>query len=153
MVVNASEVNARTWKFKFLVALWLGVCCWLVFIGLHQIAGMASIALAIYTFGFRERWQGENVASAYSVFNEGGQEIGGTFNAKQFDRQLRGIYGAAVDDDDDGVAGVPVHVATAAPAQKIDDAEKLRRRKAAAAAAEKRFESSRRAAATEAAKA
>jgi hypothetical protein len=153
MVRAAGELQRRSWRFYGGVALWVVFCVWLVTVSVHlvSIAVMGSIALAIYVFGVRERWQGEQTASAYSVFNDGGREIAGTFNARQFDRQLRGVYGGALDDDNDSGAGsgAPTHTAAKAPAEKISDDERVRRRKAAAAAAEARFAATAKATAAE----
>ena len=137
------QLNRFTWRSCLCVILWLILCACLTSIGLHQLAFILSILIAMFAFGFKERWASDRTASAYSVFNEGGSEILGTFNATKFDRQMRGVYGGALDHDgDSGASSVanPTHKASRGAVEKIDADERIRRRQNAAAAAEKRLE-------------
>lgn len=94
---------------------------------------LASIA-ALFSFGLREQWASDRSASAYSVFNEGGARLQGTFTAEQFDAQLRGGRAQAE------TGGTPVRRAVPAEdsATRISDMDRVRMRAAAASAAARR---------------
>ena len=64
---------------------------------------LVLVLVGIFTIGTRDKWESEENASAYSVFNEGGRAILGGMSAKELDGQLRGGpvggYGGDVDDE------------------------------------------------------
>lgn len=113
---------------------------------LGVLAFCGSAILVIWTFGLREKFSGEETASAYSVFNENGKAIVGGFTAAQFDSQMRGggigTENKASSSQNNPVKGsvaMAAKTASTKNTQRQSDGEKLRRRKAAAAAAEKRL--------------
>ena len=63
--------------------------------GCGILAIICSLLVAMYVFGFREKWSSETV-SAYSVLNKNQYTMPGSLTARQFDAQLRG------DIDNDG---------------------------------------------------
>ena len=119
---------------------WLAFCIAASLGGFGSLAALLSCFVALFAFGFREKWADEGL-SAYSVFNPGGKNIPGSFTAQQLDYQLRGVYGGAVDDLDDGIAQPPMARTHSRLSEKITVTERLRRREAAAAAAERRISS------------
>jgi hypothetical protein len=135
--------HQRTATFYIGCGLWTVVAGALIYLDLGVIAFVASIILAIWVFGLREKFASDDDASAYSVFNRNGLAITGGFTAQQFDRQMRGGFSVGMEDDNEHPgSGVPSAAAgsmTAKQQAKIGDSEKLRRRRAAAAAAENRF--------------
>lgn len=137
--------HERTPRFYVGLVVWLGVAALLLRHDLGVVAVVASLLLAIYVFGLRDKFDTEDTASAYAVFNRGGQAIAGTLTAGQLDLELRG--GGGVNRDDDGRAinnnkSMALRLAptnqSVPSSEKVNDAERLRRRKAAAAAAERR---------------
>jgi len=107
---------------------------------LGTVAFVGSVLLAIRTFGLRERFESEETASAYSVFNRSGKSIVGGFTAEQFDKQMRGGVAPAVNEANGIVtAGSPRHSVTRnSRIQNMTEDERIRRRSASAAAAESR---------------
>lgn len=132
--------NERTRGFYLGCFVWILLAGWLTVLDLGVIAFVVSVLLAIWVFGFRDKFSSETTASAYSVFNPGGKAILGD-GGKQLDRQLRGGGFATTtdDEDDDSREAAPLLKTTTAPRQSIGSDEKLRRRSAAAAAAERRL--------------
>lgn len=116
-------------------AAWGASCVVMAVTGFGAIAFMLSIFLCVYTFGFREKYEDDS-PSAYSVFNEGGRSIPGTFRVVGAGfSQL-----ATAEVDELGRAGFAEGAAPkdATPRANLTDDERLRRREAAAAAAERR---------------
>ena len=104
--------------------------------GLGVPSGLLLLSVAPFVFG-RRKWDGE--VSAYSVCNDDGRRIAGTFTAEQFDAQLRG--GPAPELNSSTAAAMP----PSAPAQQapapaaVDPA--VRRRRALEAAERRARES------------
>ena len=141
MVVAA---NHRSPIFYAGSLVWLGVCVVLIYHDFGVLAFCGSVMIAIWTFGLREKFSGEETGSAYSVFNKDGKAIVGGFTASQFDRQMRGGIGRDEDHSANPVRGsVTVAAANLGSTTKYgahSEEERLRRRKAAAAAAERRLQ-------------
>eukprot|EP00545_Synedropsis_sp_CCMP1620_P015091 CAMPEP_0119004690 /NCGR_PEP_ID=MMETSP1176-20130426/1296_1 /TAXON_ID=265551 /ORGANISM="Synedropsis recta cf, Strain CCMP1620" /LENGTH=142 /DNA_ID=CAMNT_0006956425 /DNA_START=217 /DNA_END=645 /DNA_ORIENTATION=- len=132
--------HERSTSFYIACTAWFVAVVTLCYLDLGVIAFVGSALLGIWNFGLREKFASDDAASAYSVFNRNNKAIPGGFTAQQFERQMRGTAGGAMDDPDDGATGMAAaSIATTEIPTKIGDAEKLRRRKAAASAAEKRF--------------
>ena len=132
--------NERTNGFYIGCIVWAVCAVLLIVYDFGVIAFVGSILLAIWVFGLREKFAGEQTASAYSVFNKDGKAIVGGFTASQLDRQLRGTPRSG--NLDDPVRGDVAKADTAEVSTKsmnLDEKERLKRRAAAAAAAEKRF--------------
>ncbi len=137
------QANQRTWRFHVGAALWAAGCGLAAAYSLGTVACTLSLFLALYLFGFREKWSGEAV-SAYSVYNRGGRALPGTFSAQQHDDEMRGLYGTARIDRSgdsapagDGKTAAPL--STPRTVERVSDEERVRRRAAAAAAAERRL--------------
>lgn len=113
----------------------------LIYHDLGVIAFVLLVFLAIWTFGFRDKFTNETTASAYSVFNKDGRAIVGGFTASQFENQLRG---RPKNQNDDPVNG-PIAESQQEKGGKgnsgtaLSDAERTKKRRAAAEAAERRF--------------
>lgn len=121
---------------------WLGVCVLLIVHDFGVVAFCGSVMLGIWTFGLREKFSGEEIGSAYSVFNKDGKGIVGGFTASQFDRQMRGGIGGD-DDSSDPVKGsvtVSANLGSSGRPTVQSEEQRLRRRKASAAAAERRLQ-------------
>jgi hypothetical protein len=134
--------NHRSPIFYAGTLVWLGVCIVLIYHDFGVLAFCGSVMFAIWSFGLRDKFSGEETGSAYSVFNKDGKAIVGGFTASQFERQMRGGIGRDEDNSSNPVKG-SVTVASAtlvstSGAQSKD--ERLRRRKAAAEAAERRLQ-------------
>ena len=97
--------------------------------GLGVPSGLLLLSVAPFVFG-RRKWDGE--VSAYSVCNDDGRRIAGTFTAEQFDAQLRG---GPRPDDAAAAATMPRAPEPDRPAAPADPAA---RRRLALAAAERR---------------
>jgi hypothetical protein len=97
--------------------------------GLGVPSGLLLLSVAPFVFG-RRKWDGE--VSAYSVCNDDGRRIAGTFTAEQFDAQLRG---GPRPDDAPAAATMPRAPEPDRPAAPADPAA---RRRLALAAAERR---------------
>ena len=135
--------NAKSRQFYANVALWATVTYWLVKNDLGSIAFVATCLLALWTFGLREKFDGEENMSAYSVFNRGGRAIMGGFTGEQFDQQMRGgvATGYKTSASRNNVGDAPlVSTADQKPPKELDEKDKLKRRSAAAAAAERRMQ-------------
>ena len=134
-------------------ALWASLCVYLSLKGLGTPAFVASVFMALYFFGFDKRWQGEDSLSAYSVFNEGGKELIGTFNTQEIERQVRGSHGVAalqadrVEREGGGrISSKRPLTSRDSPSSthvrqtvKLSEDERVKRRVAAAEAAERRM--------------
>lgn len=98
-----------------------------------------GVLASIWWHGLREKWEGDDTASAYSVFNENGKNIAGTFTSRQFDNSLRTTYAGKEDKQGEliysnrGKSDAPPSSSSVTPAQ---------RRANAVRAAEKRLQSS-----------
>lgn len=143
MVRSAHE---QTPQFFVGVGLWLAICVALYYHGLGVLAFFLSMFVAMYVFGLRDKFDSEQTASAYSVFNRNGQAIAGSLTATQLDRQLRGGGVSNANNEDaspssssnQGPATLSSTNSQKSPVKKSDNTEILRRRKAAAEAAERR---------------
>ena len=97
--------------------------------GLGVPSGLLLLSVAPFVFG-RRKWDGE--VSAYSVCNDDGRRIAGTFTAEQFDAQRRG---GPRPDDAPAAATMPRAPEPDRPAAPEDPAA---RRRLALEAAERR---------------
>jgi len=133
------QEKRQSWHLYLGIVLWGCVCVVATINSFENVAFIFTCFLALYFFGFRNKWP-EDGPSAYSVFNDGGRSIPGTFSAQHLDDQFRGMYGAAKFDrfDDDEFASRNVSLAPK-QAEIVSADEKLRRREVAAAAAERRI--------------
>lgn len=118
--------------------LWAAVSVTLIQLDLGVIVFVGTVLAAIWVFGLREKFDSEETASAYSVFNRDGKAITGGFTTEQLEQQLRGTRGIVKEETS---SGVPVLSSQKDSSAKpvCDKEEKLRRRAAAAAAAERRM--------------
>lgn len=91
MVQNAAGGAPLSLQRVFLFGLWACLFFLACSIQLGPPAIIVSIMIAMYVWGFREKWDGEEW-SAYSVFNKGQQAIAGSFTAGQFDKQVRDSF-------------------------------------------------------------
>mmetsp|Transcript_2089 Transcript_2089/g.4951 ORF Transcript_2089/g.4951 Transcript_2089/m.4951 type:complete len:137 (-) Transcript_2089:43-453(-) len=130
MVRSSQERLPPLWGWKLGAALCLG--------GISYYAGLllpylllCSIA-SMFVCGSRSQWGSDRTASAYSVFNEGGARLQGTFTSEQFDAQLRGRAAPTAS------AGPLKRARNEDAGPGITAGEKDSRRAAAAAAAERR---------------
>eukprot|EP00978_Attheya_sp_CCMP212_P046265 scaffold380892_cov57-Attheya_sp.AAC.4 len=130
--------NERTYAFYIGCTAWLLAVVALVYIDLGVIGFVGSVLLAIWVFGLREKFDSEDTASAYSVFNKKGKAIAGGFTAAQFEQQMRGGANPNTSTMDDNVGLASANNTNRQVPTKIGNSEKLRRRQAAAAAAERR---------------
>ena len=139
MVRSATE---KSNAFYLGVAAWIAACGWLLSQDLGSIAFVASALLAIWFFGLRDKFQGEDGDSAYSVFNKGGRAILGGFTGEQFDQQMRGgmTHANSNTKSTTNSSDAPLTTTGTSVSSKLSDGEKLKRRSAAAAAAERRFQ-------------
>lgn len=129
------QERQRSWLLFVGIILWALVCVVATMNSFENVAFICSCFLALYFFGFRDKWP-EDGPSAYSVFNDGGRSIPGTFTAQHLDDQFRGIYGSSKEDEQ--FASQTVSLASKR-SEIISADEKLRRRQIAAAAAERRL--------------
>jgi Uncharacterized conserved domain (SAYSvFN) len=122
------------------VVLWIVACWWMISNDLGSIAFVGSVLLAIWRFGLRDKFDGEEGDSAYNVFNQGGRAILGSLTGEQVDQQMRG--GMTYQKKEVKVSSdAPLTTTTvAASPSKLSDNEKVKRRAAAAAAAQRRME-------------
>lgn len=115
---------------------------------LGVIAFVGSFVMAMWVFGLRDKFDGEQTASAYSVFNKGGKSLPGSLTAQDVDQQLR-AGGFANNPDsastkDQGVPTGPAEPKTMVGLESKgftlnqNQEERVRRRRAAADAALKR---------------
>ena len=130
MVRSSQDILPALWGWKLGAVLCLGALSHYVGL-LVPFLLVASIG-SMFACGLRENWGSDRTASAYSVFNEGGARLQGTFTAEQFESQLRG-------------RAAPTESAGPLKRARNDDAgpgitagEQATRRAAAAAAAERR---------------
>lgn len=139
MVRSATE---RSNSFYVGAIAWIVACAWLISNDLGSLAFVASALLAIWCFGLRDKFQGEQGDSAYNVFNKGGRAILGGFTGEQLDQQMRGgmTYNSNNKPKADSDAPLTTATTAASGSTNISENEKLKRRSAAAAAAERRFQ-------------
>lgn len=135
-MVRAAHERSNTFYIGW--ALWIITSLWLIQNDLGVVAFVGSCLGAIWFFGLRDdKFDSEQTASAYNVFNKNGQAIAGSYTADQLESQLRGrpkeslLTGKPVAEHN-----VPSSKQPIVPAMSKD--EKLKRRRAAAAAAERR---------------
>ena len=144
MVRSSTE---RSNAFYIGCVVWVAGCVWLIHNDLGSIAFVGTVLLAIWVFGLREKFEGEDGPSAYSVFNKGGRAILGGFTGEQLDQQMRGgmTYAGSISDKAKVESDAPLTTTggastSTATSSKLSGGEKLKRRSAAAAAAERRLE-------------
>lgn len=121
---------------------WLVACYWFVSNGLGILVVIFSAFLALWVFGLREKFDGEDAQSAYSVFNKGGKAILGGFTGEQLENQLRGSSRPRSLNSHDIPTNANTPLVTTVTDQKevrLNENEKVRRRCAALAAAERRL--------------
>ena len=138
MVRSATE---KSTTFYIGIAAWIAACAWLISQDLGSIAFVASALLAIWFFGLRDKFQGEDGESAYSVFNKGGRAILGGFTGEQLEQQMRGgMTHANLNSKSTSHGDAPLATTGTSVSSKLSENEKLKRRSAAAAAAERRLQ-------------
>jgi Uncharacterized conserved domain (SAYSvFN) len=148
ILIMVRSANERSTSFYVSLAFFFVLGTILVSYGFGVVTFVLWVFVAIWTFGFRDKFSTETTASAYSVFNKDGKSIVGGFTGSQFERQLRGPL-AAVEVDDSLKGSVPElsQQSSSSCCSNIDkpsqsvilSIEREKRRKAAAEAAERRF--------------
>ena len=121
---------------------------WLLSNGLGSIAFVATCLIAIWVFGLRDKFEGEEGMSAYNVFNKGGQAIMGGFTGEQLEEQMRGSvisHKNRSSDSRSSIGNINDPLVSLSSGNKVtdkhlDERDKLKRRSAAAAAAELRIQ-------------
>ena len=88
MVQNAARGEPLSLQRVCLFGLWACLFFLACSCQLGPPAIIVSIIIAIYVWGLREKWSGEEW-SAYSVYNKGQTAIAGSYTAAQFDKQVR----------------------------------------------------------------
>jgi hypothetical protein len=135
--------HERTSSFYLGCIAWCALCWWLAKNGLGVIAFVASIFFAIWVFGLRDKFDGEQGSSAYSVFNAGGRAILGGFTGEQLENQMRGGFALRNSDTKHSTTtagAAPLTTTGGGETRKaLSEKDKTRRRSAAAAAAERRM--------------
>jgi hypothetical protein len=146
MVKSASSLQKRSSSRTLLFcAVLLGALSYLdPTLSLSTLAFICILLYLMYTFGMRDKWEGESEPSAYSVFNDNHMEIAGTFTGKQLDDQLRHRMPGDEDDGDvaarRGLKGLSTSNPGNGAAAIVADAERSSRRDAARLAAERRMQ-------------
>ena len=133
--------NERSNSFRLGIATCIGLGIFLIYSGFGVLAFALAIFVGIFGFGLRDKFSNETTASAYSVFNQDGRAIVGGFTAGQFEKQLRGVGGGTLGNNDDPAKGsiAKARMAASSKSIKLTEEERMIRRRDAAAAAERRL--------------
>ncbi|KAG7367426.1 SAYSvFN domain containing protein [Nitzschia inconspicua] len=133
--------NQRSNGFYFTVAASFVAALLFIYYDLGVLAFVLVVFVAIFGFGFRDKFSNEETASAYSVFNKDGRSIVGGFTASQFERQMRGPLWSGNESDNPLKGPIAEHGLknSSIGREKVPENERIRRRMAAAEAAQRRL--------------